>query len=241
MIERDVDIATPDGAMNTFIVHPDEGGPRPVVLFLMDAPGKRQELHDMASRLATAGYYVILSNLYYRKTRHFNVFEKGDRDAMFELMYSLSNDMVVRDAAAMIDFARTDPAADASRVGVVGYCMSGPFTVCVAAAHTDVVKSAASMYGVRLAVDADDSPHLRLGSVTGELYIGAAETDEWAPKEVIDRFEAAAREAGTNARIEWYPGTHHGFGFPQRPAYDRAAAERHWLRLHDLFARTLGR
>ncbi len=46
---------------------------------------------------------------------------------------------------------------------------------------------------------------------------------------------------GTNARVEWYPGTHHGFAFPQRPAYDKAAAERHWERLHALFARNLQR
>ena len=45
MIERDIDIATADGAMNSFVVHPEEGGPFPVVLFYMDAPGKREELH----------------------------------------------------------------------------------------------------------------------------------------------------------------------------------------------------
>ena len=38
MIDREIDIATADGAMNTFITHPQEGGPHPLVLFLMDAP-----------------------------------------------------------------------------------------------------------------------------------------------------------------------------------------------------------
>ncbi len=71
MIEHDLDIRTTDGAMNTFITHPEEGGPFPVVLFYMDAPGKREELHDMARRIATVGYYVVLPNLYYRKTREF--------------------------------------------------------------------------------------------------------------------------------------------------------------------------
>ena len=55
--------------MNTFVTHPEEGGPFPVVFFYMDAPGKREELHDMARRLGTAGYYVVLPNLYYRWTR----------------------------------------------------------------------------------------------------------------------------------------------------------------------------
>ena len=66
LIEKEIDIATADGDMNTFITHPEEEGPHPVVLFLMDAPGKRGELHDMARRLGTAGY-VMLPNLYYRR------------------------------------------------------------------------------------------------------------------------------------------------------------------------------
>ena len=55
--------------MNTFITCPEEGGPHPVVIFYMDAPGKREELHDMARRIATVGYYVLLPNLYYRDVR----------------------------------------------------------------------------------------------------------------------------------------------------------------------------
>jgi carboxymethylenebutenolidase len=69
MAEKEIDIETPDGLMNTFITYPDEGGPHPVVLFLMDAMGKRDELHDMARSLTGAGYYVLLLNLYYRRVR----------------------------------------------------------------------------------------------------------------------------------------------------------------------------
>ena len=45
MVEHDLDIETSDGLMNTFVTHPEEGGPFPVVLLLMDAIGKREELH----------------------------------------------------------------------------------------------------------------------------------------------------------------------------------------------------
>jgi carboxymethylenebutenolidase len=40
--------------------------------------------------------------------------------------------------------------------------------------------------------------------------------------------------------VEDYPGVHHGFAFPQRPVYDKLAAERHWERLLGLFRRRLG-
>jgi carboxymethylenebutenolidase len=69
MIEQTLDITTPDGAMETFICHPERGGPFSAVLLLMDAPGVREELRDMARRLATIGYYVLLPNLYYRAGR----------------------------------------------------------------------------------------------------------------------------------------------------------------------------
>src|ERR1700730_911626 len=68
MIEQTLDIATPDGAMETFICRP-ERAEHPAVLFLMDAPGIREELRDMARRLATVGYVVLLPNLYYRAGR----------------------------------------------------------------------------------------------------------------------------------------------------------------------------
>jgi len=59
VIERQVDVVTPSGAMTTFICHPERGGPHPAVLFYMDAYGIREELRDMARRLATVGYYLV--------------------------------------------------------------------------------------------------------------------------------------------------------------------------------------
>jgi carboxymethylenebutenolidase len=69
MIEKTLDITTKDGAMETFICHPERNVPSPAVFFLMDAHGVREELKDMARRLGTVGYYVLLPNLYYRAGR----------------------------------------------------------------------------------------------------------------------------------------------------------------------------
>ena len=59
------------------------------------------------------------------------------------------------------------------------------------------------------------------------------------PLSMIDDLEAHLASVGANARVEWYPGTHHGFAFPQRPVYDKDAAEQHWERLLSLFDRNL--
>lgn len=240
MIDHHLDITTADGQMNTFITHPEEGGPHPVVFFYMDAPGKREELHDMARRLGTAGYYVVLPNLYYRSTREFDLVTgtRGEtREQMFELMMGLGDRKVASDTEALFAHVDADPAADSSRIGCMGYCMSGPFSFAMACTFPDRIRAAASIYGVRLF--GDNSPAVHADRVRGELYFACAETDEYAPKETVDALAAHLATLPVRHRIEWYPGTHHGFAFPLRPVYDKLAAERHWERLHDLFRRTL--
>lgn len=241
MIEHHIDIKTKDGMMNSFITHPEQGGPHPVVLFLMDAPGKREELHDMARRIATAGYYVVLPNLYYRTTREFDMNrDPGGGKRMFELMRSLSNDLVMDDVGAMLAYADIQAAARKGKVGVVGYCMSGPFAFMAASRHADRVGVSASIYGVSLITDQKDSPHLFAGDIKGEMYFGCAEHDGYAPKEQIDALEKHLSGLKINHRIEWYPGADHGFAFPQRAGmYDKPSAERHWERLFEMFGRNL--
>jgi carboxymethylenebutenolidase len=242
MIEKHLDIPTGDGAMNSFVVHPEEGGPFPVLLFYMDAPGKREELHDMARRIAAVGYYVMLPNLYYRASRDFWVAERTETmlARMFELMGQLTHPGVVSDTQALLGMADADPHADASRVGAVGYCMSGPFVMAVAAAYPQRVRCIASIHGANMATERDDSPHLLAPRIRCESYFACAEIDKWASREDIGKLQAALTAAGTKHRIEWYPGAEHGFVFPKRAGiYNQAAAERHWERLFDLFGRTL--
>jgi len=242
MIEQHVDIPTADGAMNSFVVHPEEGGPHPVVLFYMDAPGKREELHDMARRLASVGYYVVLPNLYYRRTREYELKERTPEamKVMFELMDTLTNALVVRDTRALLEYVDSQRAADAKRVGAVGYCMSGPFVFAAAAAFPERLRAIAAFHGARMVTDRDDSPHRMTSRIRCETYVGCAETDIYAPPEMMATLEAALRQGGTPYRLEWYPGTQHGFVFPRRTGiYQQAAAERHWERLFSLFGRTL--
>ena len=246
MIERTLEIATKDGATTTFITHPERGGPHPVVLFFMDAPAIREELRDMARRIAAAGYYVMLPNLYYRK----GVLELADlpplpeaeaRARMFDLMGSINIPMVMEDGDALLAFADRDPAAETGKIATVGYCMSGQYAINFAARHPDRVGSAASIYGVQLVTDKADSPHLAAQKAKGELYFACAEHDSYAPLEMVEALDQTVRNLGLNAEVELYPGVHHGFAFPQRGAvFDKPAAERHWERLFALWRRTLG-
>ncbi|MBO0750527.1 MAG: dienelactone hydrolase family protein [Bradyrhizobiaceae bacterium] len=245
MIEQSVDIATKDGAMETFVCRPERGA-HPPVLFLMDAPGIRAELHDMARRLAAVGYCVLLPNLYYRAGRDTKygtdvlVHGSPEHRRMRAVRTAMTIPPVMADVATLITFSDALPGVKQGGIGVHGYCMSGPYALAAAARYPERVAAAASFYGTWLVSDAEESPHLTLGRIKGEAYIACAEIDDLAPLPMVEDLRARFVLAGSPGEIEVYPGVHHGFAFPQRKVYDRPAAERHWERLIALYRRRLG-
>ncbi len=242
MIEKHLDIPTAHGAMNSFVVYPEEGGPHPVILFYMDAPGYREELRDMARRIAAVGYYVVLPNLYYRTSRDFYLKERTEAAmaVMFEHMNSITNALVTSDTEAMLRFLDAQLEANAQMVSAVGYCMSGPFVFAAAAEYPERFKSIAAIHPAHMVTKHADSPHLIGSKLKCETYIACAEIDIWAPPATIKVLEDALTAAQTPYRLEWYGACEHGFVFPKRPAYNQAAAERHWERLFELWRRTVG-
>jgi carboxymethylenebutenolidase len=231
MLEQTLDIAGKDGAMETFICRPERGS-HPAVVFLMDAPGIREELRDMARRLASVGYCVLLPNLYYRAGRatiygpEVLVHGSAEHQRMRAVRTKMTIPPVVDDVAAMLAFLDAADGVKRGPVGVHGYCMSGPYALAAAARYPDRVAAAASFYGTWLVSDAVESPHLSFAKVKGELYIACAEIDELAPLAMVAELRTLFEQAGSPGELEIYPGVHHGFAFPQRKIYDKAA----WLR-----------
>src|SRR5262245_47611592 len=201
MREETLDIASKDGAIETFISRPERGA-HPVVFLLMDAPGIREELRDMARRLCTVGYYVLLPNLYYRAGCDTiygpDVLEHGsaEHQRMRAVRTKMTIPPVMDDIASMLAFVDRQDAVKQGSVGAHGYCMSGPYALAAAARYSDRVAAAASYYGTWLVNDAEESPHLNLGKVKGELYISCAEHDELAPLPMVEELRGLFARAG---------------------------------------------
>ena len=246
MIERELDIATQDGAMNTYTVRPDDGGPLPVVIMLMDAPGVREGLREICRRISQSGYYVLLPNLYYRSTRDFvcgptrnHPDGEANLKRMFGLMETLSNAKVASDTGAVLDTLPALPDTKPGKVGLVGYCMSGAFVTAAAAVHPDRIGCFASYYGTRLITDKPDSPHLTLGDIAAEGYYAFAEHDTYVPLSDVAKFERLLASAPFPSRVETEAGTHHGYAFSDRGNLHEAAREKHYERMLALFRRHL--
>lgn len=212
----------------------------------MDAPGIRPALHQMASRIASAGYLVWLPNLYHRIGREVSVGptrnhpdEAANRELMMGYIRTLTNRSVVDDVKRLVQQLALDAAWNGKPIGLTGYCMSGRFAVLSALEAPGQVACAASYFGTRLVTDEPESPHLRLGQTSAELYFGFADHDPYVPREAVQTLRQSLAAGRVRHQVEIYPGTEHGFVFPDRGSFHQAAAERHWETLFALLQRHL--
>jgi carboxymethylenebutenolidase len=240
--EAEVDVTTPDGVADCYFVHPSSGA-HPGVLIWPDAFGLRPAKKQMGRRLAESGYSVLVVNQYYRTQRApiVNTTNFAEvRDTLMPLMGSLNADTQTRDAMAFVSFLDSQPAVDQSRkMGTMGYCMGGPFTMRTAAAVPDRVGAAASFHGGGLVTDEADSPHLLVPEMKAQYLFAIAENDDENQPEAKDVLRDAFSEAGLPAEIEVYAGATHGWCPPDSTVYHEAQAERAWSRLLVLFENAL--
>jgi carboxymethylenebutenolidase len=245
MIAIDVDVVTADGTCGASVHAPEGVGPWPGVIIYPDAGGARDTFRVMGERLAGLGYVTLVPDVYYRSGGYkpfdlATVFTDPDERARLTgLAGSLTSEMTVRDARALLDhLASRDEVADGP-VGTTGYCMGGRLSLTVAGHHPDRVGAAASFHGGRLAVDGDpDSPHLVASRVRAAVYVGAAENDSSFGPDQHGRLAEAYATAGVRYSLETY-GAAHGFAVPDNPTYDTAADARHWAALAALYGAAL--
>lgn len=244
LIENNVVVTTKYGRMPAFAACPEAPGAYPGIILYMDAPGFREELCNHARRIAKQGYFCILPDMYYRLgTVRFDLPRRNDgMSAVIKAsMNHLTIPDVVDDTAAILSWLDAQDKVKAGPVGCVGHCMSGRYIMAAAAAFPTRMAAAASLYGVGCVTDKEDSPHLTLSKVKGELWFGFAETDGSVPDHVIPALRTVLEKSGAKHKLEVFPGTHHGYLFAERQSYHPVAAEESWARLFDLWNRNLKR
>ena len=248
MSEKEIRVHTGDGEMKTFIVHPDGGGPYPVAVVYMDAPGYREQLKANARHFAADGYYCVVPDLFYRSGDGITVdmaelaaanFQGPPMERLMALVASVKPELVRADTEAIFDAIASDLAAGLAAKVCVGYCMGARFALHVASTLPDEFVAAAGIHPGPLATDQPDSPHHELASVRGELYFAFAETDQRVPPEMVDKLRDELGRNGVAGVVETAPGTLHGFAMADLSVYQPQAAERHFERTLDLWRRNL--
>jgi len=241
MIERTLQIRSPRGEMETFVVQPSGGGAFPAVILFMDMWGIRATLFDIARRIATAGYTCMLPDLYYRRGRvryaardapgrrlSFADLESERQTALRAAMDGLSDAMIIEDTAFLLDFMSRDESVRPGVAGTIGYCMGGRHALCVAGTFPERFKATACLHGAGLISAGENSPHLVTRHAAGEIYCGHAELDKYAPADVVERMDEALSGCRVRYERRVHPGAHHGYAMPDRDVYDPKATEQDW-------------
>ena len=246
MTELDLQIPMPDGLADAVLFTPESPTPQPGVLHLPDIASIREAHREMARRLASQGYVVLMPNPFYRTSRPpvwdfpRKMGEPRTMQRMAELTGPLTSKARDLDMAAYVKFLSAQPAVHPGSVGVVGYCIGGSMALRAAAASPDKVAAAASFHGGNLyKADDPDSPHYLLPKVTARLYFGHATEDKNMTAEDITHFEQALATWGRAFESETYAGASHGWTVPDNPVFNPEQADRAFAKLTELFAQTL--
>lgn len=242
---RTLEIQTDAGPAEAYLTGEDG---RPGVLFFVDAIGLRRQTREMADRIASWGYVVLVPHVFHRDGTADELAPQGDlreagaREEFFasgvmDRIGALTPDLSGPDTEAWV---RTllEHAGDGP-IGTTGYCMGGRLAVRAAADHPGTVGAVGGFHNGGLVTDEPDSPHTLLGATTAEYVFGHADQDSSMPLEAVTALEEALATAGRVHLNEVYEGAAHGYSMADTSMYDERAAERHFHELRRLLDRVL--
>jgi len=236
MTATKLEIKTDDGVCPT-TMYGDSS--KPNVLMYMDGIGMRPALHAMAERLANAGFYVMLPDLFYRigpytAPEPAKLFSDPDvRDQWFKTLRQVATSAnMMRDTRALLEHL---PAA---KVGTTGYCMGGRLSLIAAGTFPDRIAAAAAFHPGNLANDQPDSPHLLAKSIKARVFIAAASDDSSFPPEQVTKLEESLTAAHVDHKLEVWP-VKHGWVPSDTPVHDAAHADKHFETLTALMREAL--
>jgi carboxymethylenebutenolidase len=244
--ERNVTVKTADGSADAALFAPEGKGKWPAVLMWPDILGLRPVFREMGRRLAAQGYVVLVPNPYYRAQKApvvegpFDFNSKEDMGRIRKFREGLTDAMVDRDSAAYVKYLSAQPQTDRRRkMGVQGYCMSGPISFRTAAVRPDRIGAVATFHPGALVTDKPSSPHLLIPKSRAAYLVIIAKNDaEKMPKEKPN-LDAAFAKAKKSAKVE-ISSANHGWTVAGSQTYDEQEAERAWAELLRFYRAHLG-
>ena len=238
--ESDVMVKTPDGTADCYFVHP-ASGTAAAVLMWPDIFGLRPAFRQMGKRLAESGYSVLVVNPFYRakKAPTADAGAATPIQQVMPLAQGLNETTHMTDAKAFIAWLDQQPSVAKNRkVGVQGYCMSGPIAFRTAAAVPERVGAVGSFHGGGLVTTMPNSPHLQAAKSKAQFLIAIAQNDDERSPNEKDVLKDTFAKANLPAEIEVYAAAH-GWCPPDSGVYNEPLAEKAWGRLMALYGKAL--
>jgi carboxymethylenebutenolidase len=222
---KDITFKSGTEEIKGYLAVPEGKGPFPAVVVIQEWWGLNNWVKEQADRLAGQGYVALAPDLYRGKVA------TEPRVAM-KLMSGLPRDRAVRDLKGAVNTLAALDNVDKSKLGSIGWCMGGGFSLQLALADKRV-KACVICYG-RVPTNAKALAPLR-ATVLGIF----GEEDKGIPPETVKQFEQAMKKAGKKvAGIREYKAGH-GFMREGGGAYNARATKAAWAQIDKFLASTL--
>ena len=233
MSERWDAIEVDGSQMRCYLALPEAAGPSPGVLVCMHAPGVDAFIREIADRLAESGFAAIAPDLYHRQT-------EPDENPLAR-MAKLRDAEVVPDLEAALAHLRQRSEVDASRTGVIGFCMGGRLAYLQAAVDPEL-RASVVFYGGNILVPWGDgpSPFDRTHSVGCPVLGLFGEEDQNPNPADVLKIDAELTRLGKKHVFQSYGGAGHAFMNEDRPSYQAEAAADAWRHCLDWLRQHLG-
>lgn len=223
---KSVSYKSGDETVSGMIYRPAGKGPFPALIVIHEWWGLNDWVKEQASKFADEGYVALAVDLYRGKVA-------DNPDLAHELMRGVPEDRAMRDLKAAYDYLVAQPDVKKDRIGSIGWCMGGGYSLDVALAEPHLAADVIN-YG-HLATDTDQLKKIQapiLGLFGGQ--------DRGIPPEDVKKFQQAMEKLGKKIEVKIYPDAGHAFENPNnKQGYRAAEATDAWQRTVAFLAGTL--
>jgi len=223
-----VDLKAADGFIFPAYVAQPQGTARGAVVVLQEIFGVNSHIRSVADGYAKEGFLAVAPSTFHRVKPGVELgYTENDMSAGFALkqaVEALPAPGVLQDIQAAIGHA-----AQAGKVGIVGYCWGGLLTW-RSACELDGLSAAVAYYGGGVTTPDEIARRPRC-----PVMAHFGDQDHWIPLDSVEAF----RKAHPDVEVHVYH-ANHGFNCDQRGSYEAASAQQARERSLAFFRRHLG-
>lgn len=223
---KSVSYKSGDETVQAILYTPAGKGPFPALIVIHEWWGLNDWVKDQASKLSDQGYVTLAIDLYRGKVA-------TTPDMAHEIMRGVPEDRAKRDLNAAFDFLQSQSNVRKDRIGSIGWCMGGGYSLDVALQQPTLAATVIN-YG-HLATDP-----VALKKINAPILGLFGAQDHGIPPDDVKKFGATLDQLGKTIDIQIYDDAGHGFENPNnKDGYRPADAADAWQRTVAFLAENL--